>query len=324
MISIAGGVRPCYNPAHAHAPGGGCYGVQGFREMLRQVRADVPRFPLSSESVQEQYTDLLEGGIVVSNSAERFGHYGEYLECVVEPVPLFNAIYHGRTVCFGNYALLDGVPPFDELWPEEFRPDPAAEKDWPALCPDQFAFELARTVAFGCQPMVCNLKEENLCDPKLEADIEFLVRLARFYAQHREHLLWGDMLPPGQLVCDAREVTFLRRYIFTKPGEEAFVSRKFPMVFHSAWRASNGDGAVFLINYTREAAEIDYVPAAGWSVVPREEPALDVRGGRLRGIVAARNAGFVSLAADGAHASVEPRFDNYGPDRPEARNPRMR
>lgn len=300
MISIAGGVRPCYNPAHSHAPGGGCYGVQGFRETLRQIRAEYPDFPLSSESVQEQYLDLLEGGIIVSNSAERFGHYGEYLGCQVEPVPLFNAVYHGRTVCFGNYALIDGVPPFDDLWPDEFRPDPASEKDWVELCPDQFAFELARTVAFGCQPMVCNLTTEHLRDPRLERDVEFLVHVAKCYARHKEHLLWGDMLPPGRIHCEPCDIKFLRRYIFTKLGEETSVHRTFPAVLHSAWRAPNGESALLLVNYTRDAMSIDYEPALGWSAVPGEGSGLRVEGGRLRGNVGARTATVVPLVADDA------------------------
>jgi len=295
MISIAGGVRPCYNPAHSHAPGSGCYGIQGFRETLRQIRAEHPDFPLSSESVQEQYLDLFEGGIIVSNSAERFGHYGEYLGCQIEPVPLFNAVYHGRTVCFGNYALIDGVPPFDDLWPDEFRPDPAAEKDWVALCPDQFAFELARTVVFGCQPMVCNLTTEHLRDPRLKGDVEFLVHVARCYARHKEHLLWGDMLPPGRMHCDACDVKFVRRYIFTKPGEETFHHRTFPAVLHSAWQAPSGEGALLLVNYTRDAVTIDYELAPGWTAATVEGSGLTATGRRLHGVVSARTAVVVPL-----------------------------
>ena len=34
-------------------------------------------------------------------------------------VPLFPAVYHGRAVVFGNYAHIDGITPYDELWPQE-------------------------------------------------------------------------------------------------------------------------------------------------------------------------------------------------------------
>ncbi len=297
MIAIAGGVRPCYNPAHAHAPGGGCYGVQGFRELLRQVRDARPGFPISSESVQEQYLDLLDAGIVVSNSAERFAGYGDYLGCEAEPIPLFQAIYHGRMVCFGNYALIDGVPPFDDLWPAEFKPDPKSEKDWPALCPDQFAFELARTTAFGCQPMACNLTSEHLRDPRLEADVEFLVAVARCYAHHKEYLLWGDMLPPGKLRCRTLDVRFLRRFIFTRPGEETFVTRAFPAVLHSAWQAPDAESALLLlINYTREPTAVEYEPPPSWAPAPDESSGLRFDGRTLAGALPARCAAAVRLA----------------------------
>ncbi len=297
MIAIAGGVHSCHSPHHPHAPGGGSYGIQGFRRTLERLRAENPGFPLTSESVQEQFLDLLEGGIVLSNSAERFAGYSEFGGCPVEPVPLFNAVYHGRTVCFGNYALLDGVPPFDDLWPPEFRPDPARERDWAALCPDQFAFEVARTVVFGCQPMVCNLTAEHLRDPRFEADIDFLVRLSRTFAEQRKFLLWGDMLEPGRLVGERRAVKFLRRYIFTKPGEETVIEREYPAVLHSAWRAEDGEAAVLLVNTTRDPAAFAYQPPPGWAAPAAGCGELCLDEGQLTGVLPARAIRLVPLRA---------------------------
>ncbi len=93
---------PCYNPRHEHAPGGGCYGVQGFRDMLREARQQAPGFPLSTESCQEWYLDLFDSHIICGVSLERL--------------------------------------------------------KWQA---DQFALELARTVTFGLQPLVSNLRAEH-------------------------------------------------------------------------------------------------------------------------------------------------------------------
>jgi hypothetical protein len=266
MIAAVGGAHPCYNPAHGHAPGGGCYGVQGFRRLLEEARRLAPGLALSSECTLECYLDLLDGNITPGLAPERLKWLAEQHGGRSRPVPLFNAVYHGRAVCFGSYTLLDGVPPFDELWPARFRTPPEAEKDWAALCPDQFAFELARTVSFGNQPLAGNLTAEHLADPRLAGEIGFLVDVARFYHAHREWLLWGTLLPPGALECPAREIRFLQRFIFTKPGEETYLTRSHPAVLHAEWQAPDGRLGAVLFNYTREAVDVAYTPPAGYAV----------------------------------------------------------
>ncbi|MCC7494901.1 MAG: hypothetical protein IT204_21300 [Fimbriimonadaceae bacterium] len=277
MIGNAGGYLACHATHHGHPPGGGCYGVQGFRRLLARLRAEQPGYPLSTEATQEQYLDLVEGNIILDCSAERW-NWQRRAGCDSAVVPLFQSIYHGRLVGFGNYAFLDGIPPFDDLWPAEYRLDPAAERDWHALCPDQFAFEVARTVSFGLQPMVCNLTAGQLADPDLAPDLEFLLHLARGFHRLREYLLWGELLPPGALHCATPEVAFLQRYIFTPPGQERILKLPRPAVLQSAWRAPDGTARLLLLNWTRQAAAFEWSPPAGWRLAAAMPAGLPARG----------------------------------------------
>ncbi len=266
MIAAVGGLHPCYNPRHDHAPGGGCYGVQGFRRTLEEARRLAPGLALSSECTSECYLDLLEGNITPGLSLERLKSQAELYGGRARLIPLFAAVYHGHCVCFGNYTLLDSVPPFDELWPPQFRTPPEAEKDWMTLCPDQFGLELSRTVIFGNQPLVGNLTEAHLTQPRYSEEVSFLITLARFYYENREWLLWGDLLPPGELACRTKDIVFVQRFIFTKPGEETFLTRPHPAVLHSEWQAPDGRQALILINYGRQEETITYTPAPGFTL----------------------------------------------------------
>jgi len=246
MIAITGGMTPCYSPDHGHTPGGGAYGTQGFRELFSRIRARHPHLRLSSESVAEVYQDLLDACITLQTSSERGGRV----------VPLFQAVYHGHAVVFGMYTHIDGITPYDEAWPPEQRPAPASEKDWHALCPDQFALAVARTVAYGCQPTATNLTVRHLTAPEFAADVAFFLDACRFYHAHREWLLWGEMLAPGELRCGMVEVSCIDRNIFTRPEALKPFTVHRPAVLHSAWRSPAGAAGLVLVNYTRQAQTV--------------------------------------------------------------------
>ena len=200
-------------------------------------------------------------------------------------MPLFQAIYHGHAVVFGNYSHIDGITPYDELWPAEARTDPADERDWHALCPDQFALDMARTVACGCQPLATNLTPAHLSSPTLAAEVDFFLKLSRFYHAHREWLLWGDMLAPGALECETVDVTCIQRTIFTPPSTiEPFTVQR-PAVLHSAWRSPDGAAGLFLFNYTRSDQTVSL----------RRSDGLVPEGGSESLTLPARNMRFVPL-----------------------------
>lgn len=212
---------------------GGRYQVQGFRGLITAITARCPGFPLSTESCAEMFLDLLDAAIMLEPSAERLGWWD--VQGHGEVVPLFRAIYADGFRLFGNYAIIDGVPPFDPLWPASGRR--ATERDWQALCPDQFFVEIARNVVWGLQPTVACLRLGHLQNPKYAREVEFLKQAARFYHARREFLLRGRMAPPGELETPTLTVTYLRRMIFTKEGEERLVESRLPAVLHSVWEA---------------------------------------------------------------------------------------
>jgi hypothetical protein len=289
QIAVIGGQRPCFSREHGHAPGGGVFGASGFRDLFRAVRAAHPHLAISSESVSEVYQDLLDACITLQTSWERL--HGRAGTINRHPIPLFQAVYHGHSVVFGNYAHVDGVPPYDELWPDEGRSDPAEERDWHAICPDQFALEIARTIVFGCQPLVTNLTRAQLADERLADDIAFFLDLARFYHGHRPWLLWGDMLPMADVEAAELEVTCIQRGIFTESAAiEPFAVCR-PAVLHSAWVAPGGEAGIVLVNYSRSDQAVRVEPPTGYGLRGRGDLTLP-----------SRTARFLPLVASGASA----------------------
>jgi len=232
----------CRNPRHRHEKHGGSYNARLFRNFLRHLSNPDGGFPLTTECANEVYMEETDGAVVCSAvSAEHIGFPRETL-------PLFAAVHHGRYALYGNYASPDGVPPWDPLWPAEARRK--QERPWHRLYPDQFFFELARTIAWGVQPMVCNLRMSLWQDPEFADARRFLIECARFYRDHREFLFDGEMLDPEEFRCREREVVFLVRMIFTREGEEKELRRTFPAVLHSRWRSPAGETMLVLVNYS--------------------------------------------------------------------------
>lgn len=244
MIGCAS-YEDCFNPRHRHCPGGGAYQVAGFRKFLKRLRKRFPNLKLCTEECNEAYMDLFDSVIALDPSAER-------LNCTPawNYVPAFSAVYHGLLPLFGSYALPDGIPPFDVLWPTEGKLE--KERDWIELFPLQFQIELARGILWGQQPMAANLTLEHTENPRMRPLYEFLCRSAKFYYQHRDFLFDGEMLDPEGLSCDTIEVAFNQRMIFTKEAQLKSVTKSLPAVLHSFWRAMDGREMLMLCNYTTE------------------------------------------------------------------------
>jgi len=238
-------LHPCYNRKHHHAPGGGSYQARGYRKMIKDIRKKYPHLQLSTENCNEIFMDCFESGIILSPSMERCCNQ-EW----IDSFPVFTAVYHGANTLFGNYALLDGIPPWDPLWPPRDRWK--NEEDWHAVCPDQFALELARTVSWGMQPTVCNITMEQINDPKYAEDYQWIVDISRFYYQNRQYLYDGTLLDPSGFECRNIPVKFLQRGLFTTEEKKNIMLRERPAVFHNLWQAPDGRQALILINYTRQ------------------------------------------------------------------------
>ncbi len=243
MIGCAA-IHPCYNPQHRHAPGGGSYHARGYRKLIGDLRREHPQLQLSTECCNETFLDCFDSVIVLAPSMERCGTE-DWIDCV----PVFSAVYHGATALFGNYALPDGIPPWDPLWPPRERWQ--HEQKWDEVYPDQFYLELARTVIWGMQPTVCNFQLEHT-QGRFQAMYDYIVRIARFYYENRDFLYDGVMLAPGDFSCENHETGFLQRGLFTTEAKHTILTRTLPAVLHSRWAASDGRRALIMINYTSE------------------------------------------------------------------------
>ena len=241
MIGCASYGR-CYSPTHRHPKGGGADLVQGYRALLERLKRENPDYPLTTEGCTEPYMDLLDG-VIVCNSLGRERCGGS-----LDPIPLFQSVYHGKFAFFGNYAHPDGTTPWDPLWPPEDRWK--TEKAWHKLFPDQFFFELGRTVAWGIQPMVCNIRENLFDDPEFATLRSFTLDTARFYYSNRKFLFDGEMLSPSGFICATAPVDFMVRMIFTKENQSRTIRKTEPAVLHACWQATDGEKALLMVNWT--------------------------------------------------------------------------
>ena len=263
---------PCWNAAHRHPRGGGTHMAENFRRYVSAVRADNPGLQLSSEDGCEAYLELFDSVISLYSNGER-------LAGLVAPrdefVPGFNAIFHDCVTSFGTFAMIDGIPAWDETWPSGERW--TEERPWERMFPDQFAVEISRGPTWGIQPCVHNFLLEHATDPRHAEDYRFMVETARFWHRNRPWLLEGEMLSPGKLTCPTQRVEFMRRSTYAKKGEFATcVQEALPTVFHSVWRAPDGRIAAVLVNWSRSTRKYDLetpdittsgeLPARSWRI----------------------------------------------------------
>ncbi len=277
QISCGAAGARCWNPRHRHAPGDSDAIQELYQGYVRRVQAQNPSLALSSEECSEAYLDIFDSFIsLFGPSYERCG-IGVGPE--FEAVPAWNALYHGAVACFGTYSLLDGVPPWDELWPTEKRWSADDEKDWCTLYPDQFPVEFSRTVVWGNQPTVHAFRMSHATDPRYAADYRFMKDTVKFYLANRDFLYDGELLSPGTLTCATKRVAFLRRGIYSPAGSFATVEQPaLPTVFHSVWRAPDGRMAAILVNWSREEQSWNLacrqgtasgsIPSRSWSKIP--------------------------------------------------------
>lgn len=247
----------CHSSEHGHPVGGGYYWTYGYHDLIQRAR-DIakminPDACLLSESCIEQFIDLFDGFLTLDSSWERAGimkHMGQNWE----PIPMFNAVYHDYAITFGSYASMTGVPPYDDLWPEATRP-PEYNKfvTFNDKYPDQFAFELARTLIWGIQPMVANIYPEMIGRNEFEEDMKFLVDVVRFHAKAKDYLIFGKWLPPPKVECPHIFVKMYVRSIYTKPEMATEFTRDTPSVLSSAWGTEDGRCCVLLVNFTRSS-----------------------------------------------------------------------
>lgn len=266
----------CWSTSHGHPRGGGTHVVDGYKAMVARIRRENPGVHISSEEEAEAFLGLFESLIVLYGGYERLA-IGVGPDC--EMLPVYMAIYHEAVTCFGNFATLDNVPPWDEKWPEDQRR--RETRDLVAEFPDQFAVEVGRSAAWGLQPCAHSLLPKHATEAKFAPDYRFLCDTAAFYHANREFLYDGEMLAPGRLTCENARVDFLQRGTYTKDGVyKTWTQEALPTVFHSVWRAPDGRVGAVLVNWSRQERKYDLetpdvkasgvIPPRSWRLVSRK------------------------------------------------------
>ncbi len=230
----------CYDTGHGHAPGGGDYWMKGFQFLEADIRKRCPGIGLAGEGCGEAWLPHLDLMLSLQVSRERFMAPGTW-----EPIPFFQAVYHGYAVLYGNYASLTR-PPYDPLWPAEFAPERPLE-----LLDEkfryQFRLEQARSFVWGQQPCLANFKPELLTERK--ADMRYLRQLARLRQQALPWLLYGTFVRPPHMDIPDMEVDMSRLSIYAGQREAVQEFRmSVPQYLADAWRDDKGNLAVAVAN----------------------------------------------------------------------------
>ncbi len=227
----------CYDPTHGHILGPGRYWTDGLATLTGEIRdrcAARGRVALGGEFCGEPWIGNLDLTLALSVSADRIG-----LGRPWEPIPFFQAVYHGSTIVFGNYASLTH-PPYDEKWPPDQAPPTALSLLDPKFS-SQFLLEQARTFVWGMQPMLANFLPDQV--QQRANEIDFVTRLVRTRSRALKYLLYGTWQRPPRLDVPQREIDVAQVGVYTPLKA---TRRTYPVALAGAWRAADGDVAIAL------------------------------------------------------------------------------
>jgi len=227
----------CYDPTHGHILGTGRYWTDGLAMLTGEIRdrcSTRGRVALGGEFCGEPWIGNLDLTLALSVSADRIGSSPLW-----EPIPFFQAVYHGSTIVFGNYAGLVH-PPYDEKWPPE-KTLPGTLTLMDRKFSKQFLLEQSRTFTWGMQPMLANFLPPQLQERPEE--IDFMTRLVRTRTQSLKYLLYGTWLRPPALDVPQQEIDVAQIGVYTPL--KAF-KRTYPVALAGAWRAADADVAIAL------------------------------------------------------------------------------
>jgi len=227
----------CYDPSHGHILGTGRYWTDGLAMLTAEIRdrgSTRGRVALGGEFCGEPWIGSLDLTLALSVSADRIGS-----SPVWEPIPFFQAVYHGSTIVFGNYAGLVH-PPYDEKWPPE-KTLPGTLTLLDRKFSKQFLLEQSRTFAWGMQPMLANFLPSQLQERPEE--IDFVTRLVRTRMQALKYLLHGTWVRPPALDVPQQEIDVAQIGVYTPLRAS---KRTHPVALAGAWQAADGDVAIVL------------------------------------------------------------------------------
>ncbi len=217
QIGAAYAVR-CFDASHGHPIGGGHFWVDGYRKMLNDVRAKLPKGRMiTTEENAECWIDQFDALLLVNTSTS-----------ASNIIPLFPAVYSGRAITFGFLYF-----PKDDL-----------EKSLP------FRYKMAQCFLWGSQ--LGWIEPEKMMDPANAKESEYLRNLARCRRFGHEFLAYGrfegllDVRGDNPHVKGEATGSFSGTYQIDMPS-----------VTGSVWLAEDGSLGVALTNMSDDAHEIE-------------------------------------------------------------------
>ncbi len=244
----------CYDENHGHPVGPGNYWVENFGILTDQIRSKISQekqLVLAGEGSGEAWIPDLDVLLTLEVSKERYAGLGPWVT-----IPFFQAVYHQYAITYGNYSSLL-VPPYDELWPEEYAPKKPLEMLDKSFN-KQFLMEQARSFVWGMQPTIANYQEFLARERKTE--IDFLLNLARIRNQALKYLLYGKFLRSPEIDTPEGEFDISRLSIYAgKRGESVTTFRSsFPLLYSGTWQADDKDIGIAIASISDDPLNVAF------------------------------------------------------------------
>ena len=245
----------CYNPDHGHSVGGGNYWVNGYLKLVERIREKTAEQNpiLTGEGSGEDWMGHLDGFLTLEGSRERMR--GAKASDIV---PLFNAVYHGYAICFGNLSGLT-YPPYDECWPKKYR-SPDTETLLPEKYRQQMRMEQARIFVWGTQPMISNYHP--FVRKGRPVEMRYFAELVAKRKQYKEYLQYGTMMRPPKMENEySKEVDMVQMTIYSYKTEGTNIfpfKKRVPTLYSSAWRNNEGNILLAFTNINEEAKALSF------------------------------------------------------------------
>ena len=245
----------CYNAEHGHTVGGGNYWVKSHQRLIERIREKTTEQNpvLTGEGSGEDWIAHLDGFLTLEGSRERMR--GAKASDIV---PLFNAVYHGYAICFGNLSGLT-YPPYDDCWPKKYR-SPNTETLLPEKYRQQMRMEQARTFVWGTQPMISNYHP--FVRKGRPVEMRYFAELVAKRKQYKDYLQYGTMMRPPKMDNEyAKEVDMVQMTIYSYKTEGTNIfpfKKRVPTLYSSAWRNNEGNILLAFTNINEEAKALSF------------------------------------------------------------------
>ena len=245
----------CYNAEHGHTVGGGNYWVKSHQRLIERIREKTTEQNpvLTGEGSGEDWIGHLDGFLTLEGSRERMR--GAKASDIV---PLFNAVYHGYAICFGNLSGLT-YPPYDDCWPKEYR-SPDTETLLPKKYSMQMRMEQARTFVWGTQPMISNYHP--FVRKGRPTEMRYFAELVAKRKLYKEYLQYGTMMRAPKMKDEyVKELDMVQMTIYSYKDEGTNIfpfKKRVPTLYSSAWRNKEGNILLAFTNINEEAKALSF------------------------------------------------------------------